>query len=234
MKAVVFDLFHTLIDPEEFRPAEFTRAGFSAEYFGLDPSRLKSAWDADTPRRATDGSRTMLTFLAEFCRAEGRPWPPPQDLDRYDREVGRYQDQALEHPVAGAVQLLTALRAAGFRTGLLSNAEERDCRRWAVSPLGPLFDVAHFSYDTGLLKPDLPAYQEILRRLDLAAGECAFVGDGGGGELAGARQAGFGLVIFLSGRMLAAVNSEERLRRVEAAHVTAAGFDEVLAALRRL
>jgi len=33
IKGVVFHLFHTLVDPEEFRPPEFSRARFTAEFF---------------------------------------------------------------------------------------------------------------------------------------------------------------------------------------------------------
>src|ERR1700694_625208 len=42
--AIVFDLFHTLVDPEDFRPKDFRRADVAAEVVGLDKERFAAYW----------------------------------------------------------------------------------------------------------------------------------------------------------------------------------------------
>jgi len=59
-----------------------------------------------------------------------------------------------------------------------------------------VFDVEMFSCQFGHAKPDPEIYLECLRRLDAAPGECLFVGDGGHGELRGARAVGIQTVLF--------------------------------------
>ncbi|MCL6581441.1 MAG: HAD-IA family hydrolase, partial [Firmicutes bacterium] len=208
-----------MVDPEEFRPPDFSRADFLADFFGLDKARVRAAWEADVPRQSVDGRRTLGVFLRELLTAEGRPWPAvPGLVERFEREFGRYQDLALLHPLPGAEEALRQLRTAGVRLGLLSNAVERDCREWGRSPLRPYFDAVCLSYQTGHLKPHPEAYEAVLRRLNLEAAECAFVGDGGSGELEGARRAGFGLVALAAWRLPAAwVSQEERERRTRQA-----------------
>lgn len=233
VRGAVFDLFHTLADPEEFRPPEFNRALFTAAYFGFDPEHLKSAWESDAPRRYMDRTRTIRSFLEEYAKALGRKWPLDEDtLAGYDRQVGFYQDLALTRPVAGAVECLRRLKRAGIRLGLLSNAEERDCRSWTLSPLCSLLDATCFSFEIGVGKPQPQAYEEILGRLGLTARECAYVGDGGMDELGGARRAGFGLVILAAGHLPEAwIDYEERLKREEQAHLVARDFDEIVSAI---
>jgi len=83
-----------------FRPKEFSRVGFTADFFGLDLAHLRPAWDADIARQSVEGGRTLTDFLKDFFVSEGLRWPPPPEtLERYDRECGRYQDQALLNPI---------------------------------------------------------------------------------------------------------------------------------------
>jgi epoxide hydrolase-like predicted phosphatase len=71
-----------------------------------------------------------------------------------------------------------AARAAGLRTGLLSNS-------WSVADYDPgllaeLFDAWVISAEVGLRKPDPAIYALGARRIGLAAQECVFVDDLGG------------------------------------------------------
>jgi putative hydrolase of the HAD superfamily len=85
---------------------------------------------------------------------------------------------------------------------VLSNCHERDVRCWGDSPLAPYFIDALFSCRTGLAKPDQGAFTAALTRLGVAAPDAVFVGDGGSDELTGARRAGFGLVVCVTGLAL--------------------------------
>jgi putative hydrolase of the HAD superfamily len=102
------------------------------------------------------------------------------------------------------LELLAKLRASGIRTALLSNADVIDTWYWEESPLAPHFDAAVFSWQAGTLKPEPPIYALALERLapdpvlcpePLSPGACLYVGDGGHGELPGARAAGFSTVL---------------------------------------
>jgi HAD superfamily hydrolase (TIGR01509 family) len=91
---------------------------------------------------------------------------------------------------AGTLDVLDSLRENGHLLALISNATSETAEAWPQSPLARCFDVAVFSCDVGLAKPDPAIYRIAAERLGLAPGECVFVGDGADGELAGAAAVG--------------------------------------------
>ena len=199
-RAVVFDLFHTLANPEDYRPRDFDRIDQAATAVGLDPDQVRAHWLANLHTVATTQIEPVA-ILEEMCEATGVPVTPEQ-LEAADHAIGRFQDDALREPIPGTVPALEALRAAGWLIGLLSNAHVRDVKAWPESPLAGLIDVAHFSCHQGAAKPDSVAYHQLLDELEVAPDAAAFVGDGGSDELAGARRAGFGHVVLLAGPAL--------------------------------
>lgn len=190
----MFDLFHTLVDPDEHRPPSFDRIGEAARLLGVDPGTLLRHWESVVAEAATTPERPAV-LLARACTEP----PAPEVLDAVDDAVGRYQDMALAAPLPGAVDTLRVLRSRGLVLGLLSNAHVGDVRGWASSPLAEWFDSAVFSCFAGAAKPDPAAYRAVLDELRVAAPDAAFVGDGNSAELAGAREAGFGLVVAVTG-----------------------------------
>jgi putative hydrolase of the HAD superfamily len=195
--AVVFDLFHTLVDPEERRPRTFDRIAEAARVLGVDPDRLRIHWDDSVYEAATTPGRTAAV-LARICD----PTPGEAILGAVDDAMGRYQDLAIEHPLPGVIGTLDSLHGAGIRLGLLSNALERDVRAWPGSALARRFDAAVFSCFAGAMKPEAAAYRAVLDELGVPAGRAWFVGDGNAGELTGARAAGFGRVVVVTGPAL--------------------------------
>jgi putative hydrolase of the HAD superfamily len=69
---------------------------------------------------------------------------------------------------------LIRARAAGFRTGLLSNSWGNDYPR---EKWDELFDAVVISGEVGLRKPDPQIFRLMADRLGLALGECIFVDD---------------------------------------------------------
>jgi putative hydrolase of the HAD superfamily len=199
-EAVVFDLFHTLVDPEDFRPRDFDRTDGMAAVLGVDPAAFRPYWEAQLAELAVSADRPT-DRVAAFARAGGLT-PTTAQLEEVDDILGRYQDLALEQPRPEVLAALDALRRQGKRLGVLSNAHERDVRAWKRSPLRPLIDAARFSCFIGCAKPDRRAYEAVLSALGVGARRAAFVADGGSGELPGARAAGFGLVVLVSGPAL--------------------------------
>jgi putative hydrolase of the HAD superfamily len=197
-RSIVFDLFHTLVDPEAFRPGDHRRTEIVADLIGVNPQAFLSYWTNTLPTRLTS-SKTVLQFLEEYYLTQTGKRCPRDKLERADYELGRYQDIAILRPRPDVVAALRALRSKGVKLGLLSNCDEREFREWSHSLLAPLFDTVCTSYSIGYAKPSVRAYEIALSMLEMKASRSIFVGDGGSGELEGAKEAGFGQVVFMKG-----------------------------------
>jgi FMN phosphatase YigB (HAD superfamily) len=79
--------------------------------------------------------------------------------------------------VEGARNILSFLKARGYRLGLISNAISPFKHPFYSAKLDEFFDEAFFSCDVGLTKPDIRIYRTMLDKLGLSPSECVFVGD---------------------------------------------------------
>jgi putative hydrolase of the HAD superfamily len=197
-KSVVFDLFHTVVDDDDFRPKNYGRAKLVAQELDVDLQSFTSYWSDTLARRNTDRSQTVANLIKEYLSLRGKKFGE-EIIAKVDSEMGRYQDMAILNPRPDVVSGLETLAQRGMKLGLLSNCDEREIRRWPDSPLAQRFDAACFSCDIGVTKPSLTAYAMVLERLKTLPQEAVYVGDGGSNELEGARKAGFGLVVFMDG-----------------------------------
>jgi putative hydrolase of the HAD superfamily len=196
-QCVVFDLFHTLVDDDEFRPKSFRRTERIASLLQVDPVAFSSYWTNTLTIRNTR-SNPIVTLVEDYLSKLGKTCSPKL-LSQIDYELGRYQDMAILNPRPEIINVLKSLTKNGFRLGLLSNCDKREARQWQRSPISSFFETVCFSYAIGCQKPDREAYQMVLEKLDASPSQTAFVGDGGSNELDGARAAGFGLVVFMKG-----------------------------------
>ncbi len=195
-QAVVLDLFHTLVDPEDFRPKEYRRANVVSEILGLPEAEFVAFWDG-TERTRMLTARPEMDYVKDFAAAKGRTVPESK-LNEAERALSRYQDLAILNPRAEVTTSVKLLKDRGYRLGLLSNTYESDVREWPHSPLAPFFEAATFSHRIGMMKPEPGAYLAILEALGLPdSSRCIYVGDGGSQELVGAKNIGFGQVIFM-------------------------------------
>jgi len=204
-RGIIFDLFHTLTRVESRRS---------------QAPRSSAAPDTNRPRAAPDSAPAGVDRAA-WTRAllELTRWRlcgEERDPMAIMRKVAFLVDPALSAEVIGAetrrrlegfrnavrdipeenVRTLRALRAAGFRLALLSNADGLEIAAWNESPLSGLFDVEAFSCFVGYMKPDPEIYQLCLGRLGLQAPECWFVADGASNELVAARSSGITTVLM--------------------------------------
>lgn len=92
------------------------------------------------------------------------------------------------------VGVLDSLRDAGCRLGLVSNATAETAEAWQGAALAERFDVAVFSCDLGVAKPDRRIYLAAAEGLGAPPTECVYVGDGADGELAGAAALGMTVI----------------------------------------
>ncbi len=190
----MFDLFHTLVDPEDYRPKDFRRTQKIAELFNLDPREFAKYWAETLPERCTKPRKTVEYVADYVTKITGKPASRPV-LAVAELTLGRYQDLAIKNPSTSIRQTVARLKYDFIELGLLSNADEREVSAWPTSPLASEIDAVCFSYDIGYMKPSKEAYSIVLDKLGVPAQSSAYVGDGPE-ELQGAKDAGFGMVVF--------------------------------------
>jgi len=219
VRAVALDLFHTIVDPEDFRPKEFIRAREVAKLLEIPPAPFEEYWAEQTRERMIRMIPTVTDRVRQYCDDHGYS---PLDGDRTWSEVsdilGRYTDLAIRNPRKSIVDALRRLKQRGLVLGLVSNCDEREFRAWPGSPLAELFDATVFSCEVGVAKPDVEAFRALIPRWGgIPPNEAIFVGDGSNDELAGARRAGFSHVVFdhefVAHNGLRSPEANDRLRR---------------------
>ncbi|WP_010259460.1 HAD family hydrolase [Treponema primitia] len=187
-RAVIFDLFFTLIDPMK---EEYSR---ESEYavLGMERSEFERRNGIDYDVRGSGKIRDPYEMVRHILRG--------LDLDEEllrraaDARLARIK-RALYGVDKKNLELLEKIRQAGFKTCLISNADAADVYHWEGSPLSAAFDQVLFSYYEGLLKPDPRIFRLALDRLGIKAAQCFYVGDGGHEELRGAREAGITTIL---------------------------------------
>lgn len=184
IRAVCFDLFHTLVDVAAVPDAV---GRFTADVLGVDRAQWNRVCFSDLHeiRRPTVHG-DVIEVLARALLAEASA----ADIAQATRERQRRFDYALTHIEAETIETLQRLRAAGLRLALVSNASTGEVAAWSRSPLAPCFDAAVFSCACGFAKPELQIYQLAAEQLGVDVSRCLFVGDGGSDEHEGAARAG--------------------------------------------
>lgn len=214
IEAVVFDLLYTLVHPGSY-PGGTDRDGWLAATLRIEPSTLEAKWAAFEPEleagRAPAGATGLPRELVwvKGVAAECGVDVSESDMNLIDAQWDLTRRAALLDAPRSTVDTLQALRAGGLRLGVLSNTHALEMRAWQQSPIASLVDVVAFSHEIGVRKPHPAAYHHVLDSLDVSAARAAYVGDGWGDELVGARRAGFGLVVL----------AEEAVRRAAPDHL---------------
>ncbi|MFI7430389.1 HAD family hydrolase [Micromonospora sp. NPDC049836] len=188
-RPVIFDLFHTLVqgaDEERDRVV-----GEMALMVGVAPAELVAAYHATWRDRLVrwDVEETIRLLAGRFGGA-----PTDEQVTRAGEHRRALARRVLGSVSAATLDVLDALRAHGHPLALISNATSDTAEAWPRSPLAQRFDVAVFSCDVGLAKPDPAIYHLAAERLGVRPADCVFVGDGADGELAGA--AAVGMTVF--------------------------------------
>jgi putative hydrolase of the HAD superfamily len=186
MKAVIFDLWDTLVDwPVD--EAQALNRGLAAR-IGLSEAEFGQRWQAHYIVSQTQPLATLYRTIGV----------PEEHVESHIAARHEFAREALR-PRAGAVETLVALRQRGIRLGLISMCSEDVPIIWPETQLAGLFDAETFSATTGLKKPDAEIYLATASALGVDAEDCFFVGDGANDELAGAARAGMTPVLMATG-----------------------------------
>jgi putative hydrolase of the HAD superfamily len=194
---IVFDLFHTLVDPQEHAPPGYRRIREVAGILGLPEHEVELWWEQRVPVLVSEPVYPV-DEVVEWARSR-RIVLDPSHIADIDRALGVHADSALRSPIDGVVETLQHLRSVGLGLTILSNVVVRDVRTFPLSPLAPLVDDACFSCFTGMVKPNPVAFTGVLDRLGSTPVRAIYVGDGGSDELGGARRSGYAGVVCIRG-----------------------------------
>lgn len=191
-QAVIFDLFQTLIPLKPGVPLRtmFARAGGMEQEPGS--AFLRELYDA-----SADGSFPGVegSMRAAYDRLGITP-----DEDLLSEAVRHRTERhhfGFQHLDPRTLHVLQRLKELEVPIALLSNSDAEIVTPYPDSPLSSLFQVAIFSHEAGIAKPDPAVFEIASERLGVPAAECLFVGDGANREFEGARQSGMKTALVL-------------------------------------
>jgi putative hydrolase of the HAD superfamily len=187
-RAVIFDLFGTLVDGYS-REGYYSVLSEMVSILKTPKDEFISLWMDTAARRVTGGFPSLIANLEYICDELKVPVTKRQlDLARWVR----YDFIALAlTPRPYTIETLSRLKTDGLKIGLVSNCSTEPPVIWPHTSFAPFFDVTVFSSVAGLQKPDPKIYLLATDNLGVAPQDCLYIGDGDDNELTGA--AGVGL-----------------------------------------
>jgi putative hydrolase of the HAD superfamily len=183
-RAVLFDFFGTLTKAVDRGPWHAA----IARRLGCDPAAFEQALDRSFRARSRGVFGTAEATLRWVCDQLGAD-PPTERLHRAvrARTVAVWADTRLRPE---AVAALTAIRARGLRTAVVSDCAHELPAFLPALAVAPLLDACVYSVEVGECKPHPAMYTTACQRLGVPPEECLYIGDGGSQELTGATAVG--------------------------------------------
>lgn len=192
-QGVLFDLYGTLVEP--FRSSESeSNVRRMAAALELPLEDVRRLWQATFQDRETGAFSTIAENIRYICRTLGVERDEAHVATAVEVRAALYRSTLV--PRQDSYPTLAALRSAGVRLALVSNAGPQTPELWGETSLAPLVEVAIISAEARVAKPDARIYRLALDGLGLAPETCLYVGDGGNHELDGARRVGLNPVLI--------------------------------------
>ena len=188
IKAVVFDLFGTLIanyDRDHYIAVSETMG----KAVGVDPVEFRTIWRKHYVERLTGVFKTESENISWVCEQLGHT-PNAEQIGNANLIYLELAMPFLMTPLESAIDLLKSLAARNIRTGLLSDCGPWVSNHWEDSPFAGLIDNRVYSSSSGTKKPDEVLYQDATNGLGVRPEETMYVADGNGEELVVARKLG--------------------------------------------
>ena len=225
-RAVIFDLFGTLIDTSS--RAEYERV-LAQMAVVLKAPRVKftQLWFDTFDLRTTGTLTSPEGNIDHICRHLGITFSEDQ-LKRASAIRFNFTVESLI-PRPDTLATLGFLKANSYRVGLITDCSSEVPTAWKNTTMASLIDVPVFSCVEGVKKPDPRIYQRALQRLVVQAKECLYVGDGSSRELSGAQKIGMHPVLI---RVPHEINSDAyRIDEEEWHGTTISSLSEVMGLL---
>jgi putative hydrolase of the HAD superfamily len=149
-------------------------------------------------RRVRDGGRTSEAWRDYFRILLTRVGAPPEGTEEIIDTLAEAHERVGLWTVAidGAVATVRALKEAGHRLGVVSNAEGRVERDLDGAGFAGLFETVVDSHVVGVEKPDPGIFRIAMERMSVSPGTAVYLGDVPAVDVAGARAAGLTPVLL--------------------------------------
>lgn len=184
-KAVIFDLFETLIT--EWGHKKYTKSEMCSD-LGIEKEEFDPYWEEKEQERYL-GNIDFVESIRYVCEKCGKQIDDSTLAMITDKRIVT-KSSCFEYVDPDVFQLLSNLRTMGLQLAIVSNCSSEEVKVIKQSKIYQYFDQVVLSYEVGLQKPDIRIYKKAADMLGVALEECIFVGDGGSNELEGARMAG--------------------------------------------
>ena len=192
-KAVIFDLFGTLVD--NFSQDEYKKTlEEMASILSAPSDGFARLWLETFNQRSTGFFKSPEECIHFICR-ELKVEINESRLNQAGRIRFDFTLRCL-NPRAEAVPVITALKASGHKIGLVSDCTSETPKVWTDTAFAPLFDVTVFSCRAGVKKPDPRIYHMAIKSLQVKPQDCLYIGDGSSRELTGALGVGMHPVLI--------------------------------------
>jgi len=209
-KAVIFDLFGTLVDTSSRQ--EYARVlGEMAAVLGAPAEEFTRLWFDTFDLRSTGTLKSPGGNILYACHK--------LNITCADEQVRRASEIRTNFTVESiaprkdALDTLKALRTKGLKIGLISDCSDEVPGAWNNTPFAELIDAAIFSCSVGMKKPDPRIFQTATGQLGIKPQDCLYVGDGSSHELSGAQKSGMHPVLirvpYETGRDAYRIDAEE-------------------------
>ena len=180
VQAIVFDAGNTLIHLDPVRMVEILRehgADVDQERFrSLEVEARRVLHEGLEEGRAGTEPELWQGYFIRLFSESGVPREAWEAVGSRVRDV-----HARDHLWTGMAEdtprVLEALRSAGYRLAVVSNADGRVEAVLETCGLRDHFEFVLDSEVVGVEKPDARIFREAVRRLDLPPGACLYVGD---------------------------------------------------------
>ena len=193
MRAVLFDLFGTLVDNATVEQFDALHREVAA-VLQVPYEEFVAGWKGTLHDRSQGKHVSVADSIVMAALKCNIPYDETA-LSRATEIRFEFTRQWLT-PRADAACTLSQFRDRGIKTGLLSNCSAEVPLIWPSLILAPLIDEPLFSCWEGMRKPMAEFYERAMTRLGVAASECLYVADGDNGELAQARALGMPTIMI--------------------------------------
>jgi putative hydrolase of the HAD superfamily len=186
-KAVIFDLFGTLVDKLSLRGHKKLLEQMAA-LISAPPEEFIKLWFDTFDERGLGVFKSLEANIEYICQ-KLEIHPEKAKIALASQINIQYTARAMK-PRPYAAELLSRLKAGGYQLGLITNCSAEIPKLVNGMAFSPFLDVAVYSSLEGVQKPDRRIYQLTTERLSVKPEECLYAGDGDCNELTGALQAG--------------------------------------------
>lgn len=192
-KAVIFDLFGTLIDMFPLREYH-SMLSKMAVVLSLSAEDFTRLWLETVNERFTGVFSTIESNIEHI----GQILAIPLENSHITAAARvRYEfTRRMFKPRPDTIETLTQFKEVACKIGLVSDCSSEVPDLWPNTPFISLVDAPIFSCAVGFTKPDPRIYRLVCKRLAVIPKDCLYIGDGGSNELTGASQIGMHTVLI--------------------------------------